>query len=168
MLIVDQHVAHERILYERALAHLREREAVGQALLFPEVLDLPPAELDRIEEALPWLTRLGFDLRIVGDRSVAVHSVPASLDRWERGRFLIDLAETLGRERRQGAGLEEAVAASFACHAAVRKGDALNLAEMNRLVEDLFSCDMPLACPHGRPIVVKLSLDDLDRRFGRT
>jgi len=168
MLIVDQHVAHERVLYERALANLREREATGQALLFPEILDLSPADLDLIEEAQPWLSRLGFDLRVVGDRSVAVHAVPARIERWERGRFLVDLVETLGRERRTGAGLEEAVAASYACHAAVRKGDALNLTEMNRLVEDLFACDMPLACPHGRPIVVKLSLDDLDRRFGRT
>jgi DNA mismatch repair protein MutL len=168
VLIVDQHVAHERVLYERALIHLREREAAGQALLFPEILDLSPADLDLVQEAEPWLTRLGFDLRVLGDRSVAVHAVPARIERWERGRFLLDLVETLGRERRAGAALEEAVAASYACHAAVRKGDPLNLAEMNRLVEDLFACDMPLACPHGRPIVVKLSLDDLDRRFGRT
>ncbi len=168
VLIVDQHVAHERILYERALAQLHEHEAPSQSLLFPEVLDLAPADLDVVVEAMPWLTRLGFDLRLLGDRSIAVHGVPARLERWDRGRFLIDLAESVGRERRGGAGLEEAVAASYACHAAVRKGDSLNLGEMNRLVEDLFGCEMPLACPHGRTIVVKLTLDDLDRRFGRT
>lgn len=167
VLIVDQHVAHERVLYERALGQIHQQEAPSQALLFPEVIELAPADLDLLMEALPWLTRLGFDLRHLGERSVAVHGVPSRLERWERGRFLIDLAESAGRERRGGAGLEEAVAASYACHAAVRKGDRLDLPQMNRLVEDLFACEMPLACPHGRTIVVKLTLADLDRRFGR-
>jgi DNA mismatch repair protein MutL len=167
MLIVDQHVAHERVLYEQALAEMRARPVAGQALLFPEVLDLAPTDIDLLVEAEPCLERLGFDVRLVGPRSVAVHAVPPQVKRWERGRFLLDLVETLGRERRGGAGLEEAVAASYACHTAVRKGDPLGLAEMNQLVEDLFACEVPLACPHGRPIVVKLSLDDLDRRFGR-
>jgi DNA mismatch repair protein MutL len=160
-------VAHERILYEQALGQLREHEAVSQALLFPEVLDLPPADLDQITEVMPFLAQIGFDLRPIGPGSIAVHAVPSGLDRWNRGRFLVDFLDTLGRERRGGAGLEEAIAASYACRAAVRKGDGLNLAEMNRLVEDLFACEVPLACPHGRPIVVKLTLDDLDRRFGR-
>jgi DNA mismatch repair protein MutL len=167
VLIVDQHVAHERVIYERALAQLRESEAPSQVQLFPEDIELAPADLDLLVEALPWLDRLGFDLRVLGERSVTVKGVPARLDRWRRGRFLHDLIESVSRERRGGAGLEEAVAASYACHAAVRKGDPMNLAEMNRLVEDLFACEMPLACPHGRTIVVKLTLDELDRRFGR-
>ena len=170
VLIVDQHVAHERILYERALAHLREREAASQALLFPEVLELDPADVDQVEEALPSLARLGFDLRILGSNTVAVHGLPAGTGSRlsDRRRFLVDLLDELGRERRAGTSLDEAVAASFACHAAVRKGDVLSLYEMNGLVDDLFACEMPLACPHGRPIVVKLTLDELDRRFGRT
>ncbi len=168
MLIVDQHVAHERVLYERALAAMRAGPVVGQTLIFPDILDLAPADLDLLLAAQPWLERIGFDVRGIGPRSVAVHAVPPQVKRWDKGRFLVDLVETVSRERRAGAGLEEAVAASFACHAAVRKGDPLNLAEMNQLVEDLFACEVPLACPHGRPIVVKLTLDDLDRRFGRT
>jgi DNA mismatch repair protein MutL len=167
VLIVDQHVAHERILYERVLGSLRARPAASQALMFAEVLDFAPADWDQLAEALPCLERVGFDLRLIGQRSVAVHGVPAALDRWERGRFLRDLVGTLGKERRAGAGLEESIAASYACHAAFRKGDAMNLAEMNRLVEDLFACEVPTACPHGRPIVLKLTLDELDRRFGR-
>ncbi len=168
MLIVDQHVAHERVLYERILGHLRERPVAGQGLITPDVIDLAPSDLDLLLEAEPLLRRLGFELRQIGPSSLAVHATPPGVHRADSGRFLIDMAETLGRERRGGAGLEEAVAASYACHAAVRKGDTLNLAEMNQLVEDLFACEVPVACPHGRPIVVKLSLDDLDRRFGRT
>ena len=167
VLIVDQHVAHERILYERVLAALRAKPTASQALMFAEVLDFAPADWDQLAEALPCLERVGFELRLIGQRSVAVHGVPAALDRWERGRFLRDLVGTLGKERRAGAGLEESIAASYACHAAFRKGDALNLAEMNRLIEDLFACEVPTACPHGRPIVLKLTLDELDRRFGR-
>jgi DNA mismatch repair protein MutL len=167
VLIVDQHVAHERILYERVLGALRSKPATSQALMFAEVLDFAPADWDQVAEALPCLERVGFELRLIGQRSVAVHGVPAALDRWERGRFLRDLVGTLGKERRAGAGLEESIAASYACHAAFRKGDALNLAEMNRLIEDLFACEVPTACPHGRPIVLKLTLDELDRRFGR-
>jgi len=167
VLIVDQHVAHERILYERVLGSLRAKPTASQALMFAEVLDFAPADWDQLAEALPCLERVGFDLRLIGQRSVAVHGVPAALDRWERGRFLRDLVGTLGKERRAGAGLEESIAASYACHAAFRKGDAMNLAEMNRLVEDLFACEVPTACPHGRPIVLKLTLDELDRRFGR-
>ncbi len=167
VLIVDQHVAHERILYERVLGALRSKPAASQALMFAEVLDFAPADWDQVAEALPCLERVGFELRLIGQRSVAVHGVPAALDRWERGRFLRDLVGTLGKERRAGAGLEESIAASYACHAAFRKGDALNLAEMNRLIEDLFACEVPTACPHGRPIVLKLTLDELDRRFGR-
>jgi DNA mismatch repair protein MutL len=166
-LVVDQHVAHERILYERALRWLKEREATSQALIFPETIDLPPAEVDQLEEALPGLERLGFDLRISGPRSVTVHGVPPGLERWERGAFLVDLLETLISERDQGAGYEEAIAASYACHAAIRKGDVLTLIEMNRLIEDLFACEVPESCPHGRPIIVKMPLDELDRRFGR-
>jgi DNA mismatch repair protein MutL len=168
VLIVDQHVAHERILYERTLASLRTRPAVSQRNLFDEVLDFAPADLDQLVEALPSLEQIGFELRVIGQRSVSVLGVPAGLDRWDRGRFLRDFVTTLGKERRAGAGLEESIAASYACHAAVRKGDSLSLVQMNRLIEDLFHCEVPTACPHGRPIVLKLTLDELDRRFGRT
>jgi DNA mismatch repair ATPase MutL len=167
-LIVDQHVAHERILYEQALAHLGEHEAGSQSLIFPETIDLPPDEIDVLDEALPGLERLGFDLRVSGPRSVTVHGLPAGIQRWERGRFLVDLLHTLSDERGQGAGYAEAIAASYACHAAIRKGDALTLEEMNRLVDDLFACEVPEACPHGRPILVKMPLEELDRRFGRS
>jgi DNA mismatch repair protein MutL len=168
VLIVDQHVAHERILYERILAALRSRPAPSQRIMFNDVLDFAPADLDQLVEALPSLEQIGFELRVIGQRSVSVLGVPAALDRWDGGRFLRDFVTTLGRERRAGGGLEESIAASFACHAAVRKGDSLSLVQMNRLIEDLFHCEVPTACPHGRPIVLKLTLDELDRRFGRT
>jgi DNA mismatch repair protein MutL len=167
VLIVDQHVAHERILYEQALATLRARPAVSQQLIFPEVLDFAPADLDQLAEALPSLEQMGFEIRIMGQRSISVVSVPATLKGWDRGRFLRDFITTLGKERRAGGGLEESIAASYACHAAFRKGDSLSLQEMNQLIEDLFHCEVPTACPHGRPIVLKLTLDELDRRFGR-
>ncbi len=168
LMVIDQHVAHERVLYERALQHLGARQAGSQALLFPETIELPADEVDLLEEAQAGLEKLGFDLRISGPRSVTVHGVPAKLERWERGRFLVDLLETLARERRAGASYTEAVAASYACHAAVRKGDALTLEEMNRLVDDLFACEVPEVCPHGRPVILRLALEEFDRRFGRS
>jgi DNA mismatch repair protein MutL len=168
VLIVDQHVAHERILYERTLAALRTRPMVSQRNIFDEVLDFAPADLDQLIEALPSLEQIGFELRVIGQRSVSILGVPAGIERVDHGRFLRDFVTTLGKERRAGGGLEESIAASYACHAAVRKGDALSLVMMNRLIEDLFHCEVPTACPHGRPIVLKLTLDELDRRFGRT
>jgi DNA mismatch repair protein MutL len=167
LLIVDQHAAHERVLYEQALRRLGAEKATSQELLFPQVVDLTREEFDTLLEIQPALERLGFHLSSFGGTTVVVHGVPLGLRNWRDGallRELIDLAATYP----EGQSVEERVAKSYACHAAVRSGEPLTPEEMNGLIDLLFGTSRPQGDPHGRPAFLRLPLEELDRRFGRS
>ncbi|MFQ6613707.1 MAG: DNA mismatch repair endonuclease MutL [Fidelibacterota bacterium] len=167
LVIIDQHVAHERILYEEALAAMETRPMTSQTLLFPEHLQFSPDELSRLLEILPRLEKLGFKLVSEPDQSIRVEAVPAVLG-WGNEKQVIRniLDATLTDGNSYGSELEN-FAASFACHAAIKAGDPLTQDEMQELVNRLFGTKHPYYCPHGRPIIVQLTLDELDRRFER-
>ncbi len=169
LMIVDQHVAHERILYERILHSLEEGSSNSQELLFPQPVELLPREVAMIRELHDQLQSMGFHIRFFGGTSVVIDAVPTDVKSGSEESILHELLESYDEYERLGTfSSREALAAGFSCRAAIKAGDKLSQEEMTSLIEQLFQTKMPYVCPHGRPVVIKLALDELDRRFGRT
>ena len=169
--LVDQHVAHERVLYERFRRQLAETVVRSQRLLEPILLELAPAESMRLSEMGTELEGLGFSLGEMSGNVVAVSATPAVLTPGLAEQMLASLAgdsseiETTVEDLK--ARLLEALAASQSCRAAVKMHHQLSAEEMEALVTELFAAEQPFACPHGRPIVLKMADLELERRFGR-
>lgn len=164
MVIVDQHAAHERILFDRAKLNIGGRKAAVQSLLFPSTLELSPEEYERFEELSGILPKLGFIVEPFGARAVIARGIPAGVRNWNEGRLLQDIL--CGRETR-GSGTDDFLK-TFACRAAIKAGSRLSVDEMESLADQLFSTDFPFTCPHGRPTMLRVDLADLERRFQRT
>lgn len=167
LVLIDQHVAHERVLYEETLRGFRSQPIPGQQLLFPLTTSLGLSGMAVLREVLSLLERLGFGLRDLGGNSVVVDAIPSGLRRWDDGKLLKDIVEDLQESGSTRLGMDERVATSYACHTAVRAGEVLSKREMAALIDRLFATEDPFVCPHGRPIVIKMSLDEIHRRFGR-
>jgi DNA mismatch repair protein MutL len=174
LLIVDQHSAHERVLYERTMRSLGSGAdgggggGGGQKLLFPLTLNFAPEELDAIEAHTELLERLGYEMEHFGGASVIVHAVPAPHARFDAERCLRDVVADLAGGRFGGlTNPLERFASTFACRAAIKAGQALTDEEMRELVERLFASELPAHDVHGRPTIVQLPLAELERRFGR-
>ncbi|MFN8548334.1 MAG: DNA mismatch repair endonuclease MutL [Candidatus Eisenbacteria bacterium] len=167
LLIIDQHAAHERVLYERALRNLAESSAPTQQLLFPVVLHLEGEEWAAFQSYGDELARLGIDAEEFGHRAVLLRGVPALWDRDAEGLFREMLHEVAHKPTRSGEERLRQLAASFACRSAIKSGAALGLEEMNALIDQLFATEVPHGDPHGRPTLIQVSLADLDKRFGR-
>ncbi|MCE7934264.1 MAG: DNA mismatch repair endonuclease MutL [Chlorobi bacterium CHB2] len=169
LMIVDQHVAHERILYERALKSMEAAMPMSQQLLFPLELASNPAEFALIRELRNDLTGLGFDIALERGEKVMITGVPNDVRPGQEAAILRELLDQYEEYQQMGkTNQRDMVAASFACRAAIKAGDPLSEPEMLDLIEQLFSTTMPYVCPHGRPIVIRIELGELDRRFGRT
>ena len=170
LVIVDQHAAHERILFEEALARLHGARGASQQLLFPALVDLTRDQFELLLELGPSLQQLGWDLSMLGPPTVVVQGVPSGVSHEHSGQLLQDLLDDVAEDTARGLSedLAERVARSFACHAATRAGDALTQQEMRTLVDRLFATTRPHGDPHGRPTFVRLDLDELHRRFGRS
>lgn len=169
LLIIDQHVAHERILYERVLANFENSLPSSQQLLFAETVELNAADYALVKELLPNLERLGFDLKPFGKNTVVIEGIPADVRVGNERKILQDVLDEF--KNNEHAGITDArdnLAKSFACKAAIKAGDKLNVTEMIALIEHLFLTKMPYVCPHGRPIIIRIPLEELDKRFGRT
>lgn len=169
--LIDQHVAHERLLYERLRRAMERERPASQALLTPILLELAAAERLRLGELADQLEPLGFGLAELSGGTLALVSVPAVLSAEEGEKLIVALAQ----ERLEGLDdpqalrreLLEALAASLACKGAVKMHHPLRSQEMEALVAELFAAEQPYACPHGRPIILTLTDGDLERRFGR-
>jgi DNA mismatch repair ATPase MutL len=166
--IIDQHAAHERILYERAQRSFRERSFNSQQLLFPMLLELTGEEDAVFQEVCGDLESIGFQIRDFGVRTYSVEAVPAGLKRVSEATMIRSMLEEYVEFRRAEFAPRDALAASFACRAAIKAGDSLTSEEMTALVDELFATEFPLTCPHGRPTVIHIKLGELDRRFKRT
>ena len=169
IVIVDQHAAHERLVYERFKRHLAENAAPSQALLSPEVVELDPAEAERVLAASDELSRLGLEIEPFGPGAVCVRATPATLGRPDAARLVRDLADDLA-ELGSVQSLEarlEAVCSSMACHGSIRAGRRLNVAEMDALLREMEATPHSGQCNHGRPTYVALPLADLEKLFER-
>jgi DNA mismatch repair protein MutL len=166
--VIDQHAAHERVLFEKAQRGFRERMFNAQQLLFPVLLELDAEEDAIFRELHADLVHLGFQIREFGLRTYSIESVPAGLKRVSEAAMIHAMIEEYTEFRRAEFTPRDALAASFACHAAIRSGDSLTPEEMSALVDELFATQFPLTCPHGRPTVIHIKLSELDRRFKRT
>jgi DNA mismatch repair protein MutL len=167
MIIIDQHVAHERILYEKALDSFEKRKPSPQQLLFPQVVELSTEDYSLLLEITPFLQNIGFIIKAFGNNTVAIEAVPSGIRLNDDETALLDILDEYKRGKRDNTEIRENIAASFACHTAIRSGEPLNLEEMNALIDDLFSTKEPYFCPHGRPVIIHVPLDELDRRFKR-
>ncbi|HVL21247.1 MAG TPA: DNA mismatch repair endonuclease MutL, partial [Amaricoccus sp.] len=169
LILVDQHAAHERIVYERLKAELRAGGVRRQALLIPEVVELAPADRDRLLAAQGQLAELGLALEPFGPDAVLVRELPALLAQAGAGELVRDLAAELA-EAPEAAGLEaalEAVLAGVACHGSVRAGRRLSVEEMNALLRQMEATPHSGQCNHGRPTYIELRREDVERLFGR-
>jgi DNA mismatch repair protein MutL len=168
VVLIDQHSAHERVLYEQFMRVLTRGEAPAQHLLFPMTLHLGPQEAEAFEENRPMFEQLGFDIEGFGGHTLIVRSVPMPHPRFEAERCLRETLAALAGDRFAAvAQRHERLAATVACKAAVKAGDPLSPAEMRALFSDLARTTLPAHDVHGRSTVVQLSWDELERRFGR-
>jgi DNA mismatch repair protein MutL len=172
LLLVDQHTAHERVRFEALLARLEKRATVeSQLLLGPVVVQLEPRLLPILDANVEHLRELGYDVEPFGGGALRLAAVPALLGGREPGvslaAILRDLLEREASEWAVASGRER-LAASLACHSAVRAGQALNAETMRAIVTDLGRTEHPTLCPHGRPTSVRIPRDDLSRWFGRS
>jgi DNA mismatch repair protein MutL len=168
LVIVDQHSAHERVLYETVLAQLSGAGAPAQRLLLPLTLELTDEELEAVEVHAAELQRVGFEAEAFGGRSVVLHAVPSPHPRFDAGACFQELVADLARGRFGGwANRLERFAATFACRAAVKAGQRLEQREMRELLLRLFATDLPPHDVHGRATIVQLPREELERRFGR-
>ncbi|MGE0586414.1 MAG: DNA mismatch repair endonuclease MutL [Flavobacteriaceae bacterium] len=169
LVIVDQHAAHERLVYERLKKALETGGAARQLLLIPEVVDLPPGDADRLVERAGELAELGLVLEGFGRGSIAVRETPALLGDFDVAALVRDLAEDIA-EMDSTTRLAErlnAVASTMACHGSVRSGRRLKPDEMNALLREMETTPNAGQCNHGRPTFIELKLADIERLFGR-
>ncbi|MBA2621367.1 MAG: hypothetical protein H0U87_09220, partial [Acidobacteria bacterium] len=170
MLLVDQHVAHERILFDKFRSKETERKIQSQNLLLPETFDLSPAQAAAFEEIEAELENLGFGLMRLSGRTIAVKSVPTDLPPSETRNLLAEILDAIERDKRGGAKatLRNRIAASLACKAAVKVNMKLTTEKMQWLIDKLLQTSSPTTCPHGRPVVLRLTMKDIERGFHRT
>lgn len=168
IVLIDQHSAHERVLFERFLGVLARGEAPSQRLLLPLTLHLAPSEAEAFEVHREAFVALGFEAEAFGGNALLVQSVPMPHPRFDAARCLRDsLAALTGDRAASAAARHERLAATVACKAAIKAGDVLSPAEMRALFEALARTTLPAHDVHGRSTIVRLSWDELERRFGR-
>ncbi|MFO7311468.1 MAG: DNA mismatch repair endonuclease MutL [Bacillota bacterium] len=165
--IVDQHVAHERILYERFLKEAASGQARVQQLLMPMTMTLSPVQAGLVELFQDKLQQLGFVLEPFGGRTYLIRGVPAAFAAHDAGQIQGVLEDVLAACEAEGRWQPHQVCAQLACRAAVKAGQVLSERQMKQLLEELSQADNPFACPHGRPIVIEVPRAEIARRFGR-
>jgi len=170
LVLLDQHAAHERILFEQMMTRIELNTAApSQKLLLPETVELPPRDAQFLREQLAALTKLGVGLNEFGERTFLLDALPPFVKVSDARRFVFDLVDELraaGREVNL-ARLGEHTVAKTVCRHAVKANDFLTGAELENLVEDLRRCAMPYTCPHGRPTLIEMNYRELEKKFGR-
>jgi DNA mismatch repair protein MutL len=169
LVLVDQHAAHERILFEELRCRMEEQGVPTQKLLLPQTFDVPPRDADWIERNLPILQRMGIGIESFGPGTFKIDSVPSFLNVSDPAQFMhkvIDDLKSAGNSASTMRLGEEMIAKSV-CRHAVKANDPLRYPEVEKLIRDLLDCDLPYCCPHGRPTMIQISLAELEKKFGR-
>ena len=167
MYMVDQHAAHERVVFERVTDEFRTKGAESQSLMEPQTVDLDPRQQELLQAQQELISGLGFVVEHFGDRTYMIRAVSSLLTGAEPAQALADVLDTMA----EGGGFEsweERAAYSIACHGAIRASETLTLHEMSELMRQLEGCRQPHTCPHGRPTMIHLTSARLEREFGRT
>jgi DNA mismatch repair protein MutL len=167
--IIDQHVAHERVLFEQHLRARREGQLTGQRMLVPLVVELSPRQLVIFERIAEELAANGFEVSQMGPRSVAIHAAPAGIATPDAERLLMEILDGTDRENAAISmdSLQAKIAASTSCHAAIKVNMPLDQKKMEWLLGELAKTEAPMSCPHGRPIVLRYSVREIERAFKR-
>ncbi|MFZ1519994.1 MAG: DNA mismatch repair endonuclease MutL [Ignavibacteriaceae bacterium] len=169
LMIIDQHVAHERILYEKVLSRMEANLPFTQQLLFPIKIQFDLASYEILKELDPMILKLGFKLKYLPKSYVLIEGVPDDIKSGSEEKLLREfITEYLNNQKEKQLEEKDNIAKSYSCKAAIKAGDKLSEKEMRLLIDQLFATTMPYVCPHGRPIVIKISLEEFDKRFGRT
>jgi len=172
LMIIDQHAAHERIIYEKILHRIHGAPAQTQKLLFPIVIDLPPhlsnTIPELISENIEVFNNVGFSIKTFSGDSIVIDEIPIELEDWDGGDIFIDIIKQLEDEFEQTEDFRDSLSKSVACKAAIKAGRKMNRKEMLALINDLFACEVPYFCPHGRPLIIKMTMPDFEKKFKRT
>ncbi|RLC49452.1 MAG: DNA mismatch repair protein MutL, partial [Candidatus Cloacimonadota bacterium] len=171
LLIIDQHAAHERIIYEKILHRIHGAPAQTQKLLFPIVIELPSYMTqtipDLISENLDIFSKIGFSLKTFSGNSIVIDEIPAELSDWNGGDVFIEILKQLEEEFKETEDFRDSIAKSVSCKAAIKAGKRMTRKEMLALINDLFACEVPYFCPHGRPLIIKMTMTEFEKRFKR-
>jgi DNA mismatch repair protein MutL len=169
MAIIDQHAAHERVLFEKLQDQFGSENIIVQHLLMPQQIELGPAQSHLLSEYLPDVNKLGIAVEDFGNGTFVIKAVPSLLAGADYKKLLLDILDEVfvhGKSRKIDE-LRDEVLSVMACHPAVKVHRKLDVREMEKLIEDLFKCRMPHTCPHGRPTVVRFSIEEIKKMFRR-
>ena len=169
LMIIDQHAAHERILYERASMWLDSQSTFSQQLLIPIKFQLTKIDYHIAESLKDEFRDLGFNLNLIKDETVEITGLPSDVKIGDEAKIFQDLIDQFKEyELKLNLDKRDNLAKSFACRSAIKSGDKLTFQEMTSLIDDLFAAKMPYVCPHGRPTLIRITTDELDKRFSRS
>jgi len=170
VVLVDQHAAHERVLFEQMLDRVAQEEVLSQRLLLPVTVELPPEQADFLRGQIDGLNQVGLSVADLGSRTFMIDGLPPMIKTQAVEDFframLVDLQQEGGRVRQERR-LSEEIIAKTVCRHAVKANDSLSLLEVEKLLVDLHACELPYTCPHGRPTMILISKPELEKKFGR-
>ena len=169
LVLVDQHAAHERILFEELRRRMEEQGVPSQRMLLPQIFSLPPRDAEWVERNVTTLQKMGIGIESFGGNSFRVDTLPAFLEIADAADFLRRVIDELTATSRSSSPLRlgEDMIAKTVCRHAVKANDPLRYLEIEKLIRDLLACDLPYCCPHGRPTMIQISHAELEKKFGR-
>jgi DNA mismatch repair protein MutL len=169
LVLVDQHAAHERVLFEELRRRMEQQGVPTQKLLLPQTFDVSPRDADWIEHNLAVLQRMGIGIESFGPDTFKIDSLPSFLDVSDAAQFMRKVIDDLKSASNNASAMRlgEEMIAKTVCRHAVKANDPLRYPEVEKLIRDLLDCDLPYCCPHGRPTMIQISLTELEKKFGR-
>ncbi|HON06960.1 MAG TPA: DNA mismatch repair protein MutL, partial [Verrucomicrobiota bacterium] len=169
LVLLDQHAAHERILFEQMIANVHKQEIATQRLLLPETIELGARDADILRKQIEILNRLGIGISEFGEHTFLLDSLPPFLNVRHPREFILNLVDEfkMQSEDLNTARLGEEIIARTVCRYAVKANDPLSEQELTALIEKLKQCQMPYTCPHGRPTIIEINYRELAKKFGR-
>ena len=167
LLVIDQHVAHERILYEKVKQAFNSKPLPSQSTLFPKTIKFEEEDFSNLLDIIPFLEKIGYKLREFGQNTIIIEGVPMDIKWGNEEDIINDVLDRYIEYDKLSSSYLDYVAATYSCKAAVKAGDFLEHEERKKLIDNLFATKNPYYCPHGRPIVISIKTDELDKRFER-
>jgi DNA mismatch repair protein MutL len=168
MYLIDQHAAHERILFEKYREEISKGSVVSQITLTPLVLELPLEDFVLYSDNIDIFKRTGFEIEVFGDNTIQIREIPYILGKLDGKNFLVQMLDSI-----KNFGSSSTIEVKYdniarlACKSAVKANDKLSIEEVKKLIDDLRYCDNPFNCPHGRPTIIKMSIYELEKKFKR-